>query len=91
MKEKKRSKTFNGVLTHPGYNPDPLLKQVMEILELKNYAALARALDVPHAVISKVRHRRVPVGARLVIRIHEAAGLTLPEIRRLSGTVGVKY
>ena len=52
------------------YDPNRLLDTLIEKLRLKNDAALSRALEVAPPVISKIRHRRLPVGASLLIRMH---------------------
>jgi hypothetical protein len=54
------------------YNPDNLLDSLIERLNLKNDAALSRALEVAPPVISKIRHRRLPVGASMLIRSGQA-------------------
>jgi hypothetical protein len=46
------------------YNPDNLLDGIIARLRLKNDAALARALEVAPPLISKIRHRRLPVARR---------------------------
>ena len=43
------------------YDPDRLLATLISKLSLKNDAALSRALEVSPPVISKIRHRRLPV------------------------------
>ncbi len=53
------------------YNPNHLLDTLRERMKLKNDAALSRALEVAPPVISKIRHRTLPVGASLLIRMHE--------------------
>lgn len=67
------------------YNPDNLLDSLIERLNLKNDAALSRALEVAPPVISKIRHRRLPVGASLLIRMHEVTDLSIAELRSLMG------
>src|SRR4051794_5253049 len=67
------------------YNPDNLLDSLIERLNLKNDAALSRALEVAPPVISKIRHRRLPVGASLLIRMHEVTDLSIKELRTLMG------
>jgi len=52
------------------YDPDMLLASLIGRLNLKNDAALSRALEVSPPVISKIRHRRLPVTASLLIRMH---------------------
>lgn len=67
------------------YSPDRLLNTVREALQLKNDAALARKLEVPAPPISKIRSRRLTVGAGILIRIHEVTGLEIFDLRSLMG------
>jgi hypothetical protein len=68
-----------------GYDPDNLLGSLIGRLKLKNDAALSRALEVSPPVISKIRHRRLPVTASLLIRMHEVSALSIKELRDLLG------
>lgn len=81
----------DSLLSQPEYNPDNLLNTLIKRLELKNDAALSRLLEVAPPVISKVRHRRLPVGASLLIRMHEVSNLTIAELRDLLGDRRRKY
>ena len=74
-----------------GYNPDNLLNAMLEKLKLKNDAALSRALEVAPPVISKIRHRRLPVGASMLIRMHEVTNLSVGELREILGDRRQKY
>lgn len=67
------------------YDPNNLLDTLIKQLHLKNDAALSRALEVAPPVISKIRHRRLPVGASLLIRMHEISDLSIKELRSLMG------
>ncbi len=73
------------------YNPNHLLDSLIERLNLKNDAALSRALEVAPPVISKIRHRRLPVGASMLIRMHEVSALSVRELRDLMGDRRNKY
>ena len=73
------------------YDPNNLLDSLIEKLHLKNDAALSRALEVAPPVISKIRHRRLPVGASLLIRMHEVSNLTIRELRVLMGDRREKF
>lgn len=64
-------------------DPTKLLAIVMERLNAKCDADLCRALEVSPPIISKIRSRRNPVGAALVIRIHEETGMSIREINTL--------
>lgn len=67
------------------YDPNNLLESLIEKLNLKNDAALSRALEVAPPLISKIRHRRLPVGASLLIRMHEVSQLSIKDLRELMG------
>jgi hypothetical protein len=58
------------------YDPNKLLDTLIEKLQLKNVAP---------PVISKIRHRRLPVGASLLVRMHEVSELGIRELRDLMG------
>src|SRR6476619_5930019 len=73
------------------YDPDNLLASIIGRLKLKNDAALSRALEVAPPVISKIRHRRLPVGASLLIRMHEVTDLSIRELRVLMGDRREKF
>lgn len=73
------------------YHPDRLLDALIDHLNLKNDAALSRALEIAPPVISKIRHRRLPVGAALLIRMHEVSDLTIRDLRYLLGDRRQKF
>ena len=76
---------MNDLLVKDAYDPNKLLDALIEKMGLKNDAALSRRLEVQPPVISKIRHRRLPVGASLLIRMHEESGLSIRELRTLMG------
>ena len=73
------------------YDPNNLLDTLIDKLHLKNDPALSRALEVAPPVISKIRHRRLPVGASLLIRMHEVSDLSIRELRTLMGDRREKF
>lgn len=73
------------------YEPNNLLDTLIKQLHLKNDAALSRALEVAPPVISKIRHRRLPVGASLLIRMHEISDISLKDLRALMGDRRAKF
>jgi hypothetical protein len=77
--------------SQPRYDSNNLLDAMLEKLQLKNGAALSRALEVAPPVISKIRHRRLPVGASILIRMHELSDLCVAELRELLGGRRTKY
>ncbi len=73
------------------YDPNNLLDCLIAKLNLKNDAALSRALEVAAPVISKIRHRRLPVGASMLIRMHEISDMSIAELRELMGDRREKF
>jgi hypothetical protein len=68
------------------YNPDRLLDAIIAKLKLKNDAALSRALEVAPPVISKIRHRTLPIGATILLRMHEVSDFSIRELKALMGS-----
>lgn len=81
----------NTLLPQETYNPNHLLDILLGKMQLKNDAALARILEVQPPVISKIRHHKLPVGASLLIRMHEVTGLSIRDLRDLMGDRRTKY
>lgn len=67
------------------YDPNALLDALIKKMKLKNDAALSRALDVHPPVISKIRHLTLPVGATMLIKMHELSDYSVRELRDLMG------
>jgi hypothetical protein len=67
------------------YNPDKVLDAIIAKLNLKNDAALSRALEVAPPVISKIRHRTLPIGATILLRMHEVSDFSIRELKALMG------
>lgn len=77
--------TADTVMHDENYTPDRLFDAVMEKLDVPSDAAGARALDTAASVISKMRHKRIPVGAAMILRIYDVTGLSIEKIRQLLG------
>jgi len=68
----------------PGrFKPHPLLDTLIETLTLENDAALAETLQVRAPVISKIRGGKLPVGASILMRMHEASDMPIARLRAL--------
>jgi hypothetical protein len=91
MTNSNESNPSNRLADQIHYDPNNLLDSLIEKLNLKNDAALSRALEVAPPVISKIRHRRLPVGASLLIRMHEVSDLSIKELRVLMGDRREKF
>jgi hypothetical protein len=81
----------HGLASQSSYDPNRLLDTLRDRMKLKNDAALSRALEVAPPVISKIRHRSLPVGASLLIRMHEVTELSIRDLRDLMGDRRTKY
>lgn len=77
--------------TEVQYNPNHLFDLLLGKLQLKNDAALARVLEVAPPQISKVRHGKLPVGASLLIRMHEVSEISIRDLRDLMGDRREKF
>lgn len=71
------------ITASPTYNPNRVLDAIIEKLQLKNDAALSRALEVAPPVISKIRHNTLPIGATILIRMHEISDFSIRELREM--------
>lgn len=85
-------KTLQAVAAAPlKYDPNHFIDQLATRLQAKNDAALCRQLEISPPLISKIRHKRLPIGASLLIRAHEVTGLAIAELRTLMGDRRRKY
>lgn len=57
------------------------IEVVLDAMNLKSDAALARAFGTTAPVISKVRNGRTPISDALIICAHEATGLSIRELK----------
>ena len=62
-----------------------VLDRLVEKLDLKNDAALARAMEVAPPVISKMRHARLAFGDVCIIKAHELTDWPVREIKHWLG------
>lgn len=84
-------KTEHALIGQDSYDPNALLNSLMKRLKLKNDAALCRVLEIAPPVISKIRHKRLPLGASMLIRMHEVSDLSIKELRELMGDRRPKF
>lgn len=66
------------------FMPNKLLDTLIEKMHLKNDAELCRVLEVQPPIISKIRHRKLSVGATILLRMHEKSELSIRELKELS-------
>jgi hypothetical protein len=75
----------------PTYNLERLLDALLQSMQLESDAALSRMLEVAPPVISEIRHRRFPVSASELLRMHEAINITITDLRFMMGDRRNKY
>ncbi|WP_240317752.1 hypothetical protein [Janthinobacterium lividum] len=63
-----------------------LVERLLNYMGLRNDACLARELGVPPFKISKLRKSGSAVDTDMLIRMHEASGLSIGELRALAGS-----
>ncbi|MDB5770769.1 MAG: hypothetical protein JWM42_1143 [Burkholderia sp.] len=79
-------------LAHPkSFDPNFLLDALVNKLRLANDSDLSDVLEVSPALIVKIRYRRLPVGASLLVRMREVSGLSTRALRNLMGDRRSKY
>jgi hypothetical protein len=64
--------------------PNKLLDTLIERMNLKNDAELCRVLEVQPPIISKIRHRKLNVGATILLRMHEKSNIPIRELKELT-------
>lgn len=72
-------------IDNPEYNPARLLDEMLARYQLKNDAALARTLQLPPSVISKLRRKQVSITSAILIRFHDVTGWAIGDLRALMG------
>lgn len=71
--------------TEQPYDPNRVLNYMLEKYSLRNDAALSRLLEVAPPIISKIRHRKIPIGASLLIRMSDISGTPTRDLRNIMG------
>lgn len=69
----------SNLLDNSGYLFDVIISK----MNLKNDAALGRLLRLNAPAVSKIRNGRMPLGASIIIRVHEETGMSIKEIKSL--------
>jgi transcriptional regulator with XRE-family HTH domain len=67
------------------YNPALLLDGLLQKLKLSNDKELAGLIGVTPSLISKIRTRRTPVSAAVLIRVNEITDVEISDIRAIIG------
>lgn len=63
------------------YSPRLFLNKTARHLKVENDSQLAKALELSHPSISKIRNQHAPITAHILLRVIEATGWTVAEAR----------
>lgn len=72
-------------LSNPSYSPNRLINKVQEKMRIQSDLQLAIAISVDRTTIAKIRKKKVPVGASMLLRLHDLTGLPAKELRKWMG------
>lgn len=67
------------------YDPSRLLDSLLSRLGVNSDKALSKKLQVSDSVISKIRSRRMPIAASLLLWMSECTGASINELRQILG------
>ena len=78
-------------LNNPNYKPGNLLDRLAEKLGAMNDAQLGRKLGIDGPRMSKLRTASLAIGDGMLIRMNEAAGFAIGDMREMMGLPRRKY
>lgn len=68
-------------------SPIPIFDHIRTLYNLKNDSALARFLDMPAPLLSKIRAKVHGISPEIMSRIHLITGIPIRELRAMEGVV----
>lgn len=83
--QSKHDSAIAGVQHTLQYSQARLLDALLVHFGLRRDSHLAEKLGMPRPMICKLRKSKIPVGAAVLIRIHEISGLGIRELRTILG------
>lgn len=73
------------------FDPNRLFDTLQQMLDLENDEALSHVLHVEPYLIKRVRERQHPLDPSLLIRINEATGINMRDLRQMMGDRRTEY
>ncbi|AXA91143.1 hypothetical protein [Massilia sp. YMA4] len=67
------------------YDPARLFDLLRQRLQLHSDKALAKALQIAPPLLTRLRHRGLPLSGSLLLRIQDVSGIAVDELRRVLG------
>ena len=75
----------NHLLNLKSYAPDKFIDTLSKRLKIKNDAEFARQMGIPSSMLSRMRHRIIPISATILLNIHEQTNIPIKKLRRMMG------
>lgn len=73
------------LLTMENYQPMVVIDVVKKRLGAENDLQLGAMLEISKNTISKIRHRKMAIGAAMLLAMHETSGISIKELKHLMG------
>jgi hypothetical protein len=67
------------------YEPGLFLDKLAKRLNMSSDRELSKALGIPSSVISKIRHKAIPISAKNLLAIHDVSELSIKKLRKMMG------
>lgn len=67
------------------YNPVPVISAALKISGLFSIDKLCIAMDIDPAIMSKLRHKKIPLNHNHLLKFHEFTGISVRELRNMMG------
>jgi hypothetical protein len=67
------------------YAPEALLNALLDKLQLKHDAELARILKMEKRLLGDIRAGRLQISGSMLMQMQEASGIAIEELRRILG------
>ncbi len=78
-------------ITFTDYDPNRLLDTLTQRLGVNSDKALSQKLKMNKTLVARIRQKRLPLGASLLMGIHEATGISIPELKKILGDRRSKF
>ena len=67
------------------YEPGLFLDKIAKRLNMSSDRELGKALGIPSSVISKIRHKAIPISAKNLLAIHDVSEISIKKLRKMMG------
>jgi DNA-binding Xre family transcriptional regulator len=73
------------LLNVTSYQPEVFLDKIAKKLKINSDRELSRVLGIPSSVVSKIRHKSIPISANHLLAIHDISDLSIKKLRQMMG------